>query len=636
MPNGEHRNVPDPERIIQDIDTLVAPRMSGRPDGPVQPPSYVEVDLGEGLYYYRQDWHEGRGNFAQDGTFEEHYADFSDGDLIYDKPGSGRQSFKSDGVQVTSGATTPNTGRTQGGIFGGLGSGIVTLMDIGGGGDGVFKYTDTYDPVFATIPGFARPTGASYLLCSTPVQAHGAAGYAFGWSNATGPATSAHVITDLANPPTSVALPVGQGPVYGLTQTPIDNNALAIYYADATGGYLGRLDMIAVLGTATLENGKRLPSGGYAVGMVNLDGTPDLFYVVPADGQPFFRAQSGSGYGPFTSRNQLLRTDLRCSYGPQLVDLKLPSVVWATGMGNALAYCNGGRHHRWMTHGADIPIPGTDRPPSTAAVNGSIQVHCTGHHRYGEKFFWDEDEIDLAGVVSTKTRRFEYDSRLNRAWPVTPKVDTSNAGIRTTGGADKPVTSLGNLINHRLATNWTWQFQPPTGQFGTDLMHIDGAGSTSGRQFNQASARTTPRLRSRGHPSAVYVGARLTGPTLSQLRRGTTYDVGEALDVASCLIQIAGNVLPETVIFRATDATADEDYRPVYPIPANDNWQPYVQLTYTILHSASGTYSNRYSPVVDHLTLEGYFYDPAPPPPSQNYPNWGRNIQPPSNVMEAL
>src|SRR5205814_7224422 len=89
------QNVPDPERIRPDLDYLLGQRRAGRADGPVQPPGYGEIDLGNSLYYYRWELVDGRGNFLQDGTFEENGNDFSDGDLIWDKAHIGRNSFLS-------------------------------------------------------------------------------------------------------------------------------------------------------------------------------------------------------------------------------------------------------------------------------------------------------------------------------------------------------------------------------------------------------------------------------------------------------------------------------------------------------------------------------------------------------------
>lgn len=621
LPDGSHRNVPDPQRLVQDIGSLMQPRLAGRSDGPLEGHNYVEVDLNGGLYYFRYNVHDGRGIFTQDGSFEENYADFSDGDLIYDKPGAGRASFlPSLGTGMPS-PIAPFSGRLQGGQF--LGSGIVTTMD-GNANDRFYKYADAHDPVFSLVTGFTRPAGSTYILSSAPVQINGAPDYAIGWGGSA--VNSLQIISNLNNPPTSSTIPVGSGPVWGLTQTPIDDNALVIYYQDATGGVLYRIGMIPALGATAIEVCKRIPAGGYSVGMVNLDGTADLFFVVPRNGNPFY------GGFQWSEQWQLLRTDQRCSYGPEAVDLKLPNVVHATGMGNAMAYCDGSRHHRWMTHASDIPIPGSDRPP---ALTGSIRVYCGGHHRYGEKFFWWEEEVDQSNVYPTQIRGFEYDSRLNRAWPITPRINGQATGHVIMGGPDMPVSPLGNLIL-LTTTGWRWQFQPATGTMGIELMHVDDAGATSGREFNDTSYRTTPRLRSRNHPNARFVGARLTGPTLSQLRRGTTYKASEALTPSQCRVEVSCNLFPELIRWTATEAEASEDYRPVYPLPASDDWKPYVQLTYWVYRGLSGTYAARYTPVVDHLTVEGYFYDPAPPPPSNNHENWGRNIEPPGNMTESL
>src|SRR5205814_2019951 len=137
---------------------------------------------------------------------------------------------------------------------------------------------------------------------------------------------------------------------------------------------------------------------------------------------------------------KLVRTDLRASYGPQEVKIQLPWVRWATGGANSIFYCAGGREHRLMTRGADIPVPGTDRPPAAA---GNLQYICAGHHRLGDKFFRMEITVDKAGVLLSSMQRFEYDPALGREWPVSSAIAmtaTTAPAIGLNGGPDLPIS----------------------------------------------------------------------------------------------------------------------------------------------------------------------------------------------------
>jgi hypothetical protein len=630
LPDGSHRNVPAPQHIAPDLEAMLGARRVGRADGEVEMPDYVEIDLGGGLFFYRYDLRDGRGNFVQDGSFEVNGNDFSDGDLIWDKSLMGRNSYLA-GSSASVLMTNPLGARLSGDEF----LGVPLMM----GAHNVLYRDDGTEvlgvPVITAVAGFSGivPAGASFALCCKTVPVNGAPTFWIGWNAATGNALQ--VLTTLGNPPINTTVPVGPYPISGLCPTPIDSDACVIYGDDAIGGLIRRIACIPALGTVLPEDSLRLPPYGYTVGLVALEGSADVFHVVPNDASSVL----GLGTGPWTYgwKGKLLRHDLRASYGPQEVRVQLPFIRWATGGANTIFYCAGGREHRLLARGSDIPVPGSDRPP---AVAGNIKIECVGHSRLGDKWWWTENEVDQAGLVNTKMRRFEYDAALNRAWPVTPKIDMGGTGIRSMGGHDMPYSRPnGNLVEYSTA-GWRYQHQPHTGILGNSQIHVDGAGAASGRYFTASSSRTTPKLRPRGHHNPMMVMARVTGPTLSWLRRGTASPltpagIAEGLTASECKIEISGNGLPETIVFKADEVAFTEDYRPVYTMPATDDWQPFLQLTFTAYRGTSGANAAHYTPVVDRITVEGYFYDRPVPVASSQYSRWGANTEAPSDTLTA-
>lgn len=614
LPDGSHRSVPAPENLRQDLDYMLGQRRAGRVDGRVEPPRYIEIDLGEGLTYYRWELVDGRGNIIQDGTFEENGNDFSDGDLIWDKAHLGRNSYS------TSRVTSPlMTGAYGGRLSGDEFLGVPLMI---GADDVLYRDDGALIPSISAVAGFSPPAGASYAMCCLTVQIGGAPWFAIGWNSAT--VNALQILSNLNNPPTSSTIPVGGFEVSGLCQTPIDGDALQIYTCDATGGLIKRIGMVPAAGTVLPEDAVRLPRGGYTVGMVALDGSPDVFYAVPADGQ-WLVASAAGGPWTFPNKLKLVRTDLRASFGPQLVKIQLPWVRWATAGANSIFYCAGGREHRFMTRGSDIPVPGTDRAPETS---GNIKIECVGHHVYGDKFFWTEQYVDQSSVLNTTQRRFEYDAALNRAWPVMPKEDTGGTGIRGMGGARLPISLTSSTLLEYSVGGWPYQFQPPTGDLATQYMHVDGAGSSSGRMFAHSSTRTTPRLRPAGHHNPFMTMARLTGPTASSLRRGaasqlTAAGIAEGTNPAQVKLQVTGSGLQETVEWTGADAQYTEDHRLVYVNPVKDDWVPFVQLTLASIRGIAGANATQYSPVVDRFTVEGYIYDRPMPAVGADHEKWG-------------
>lgn len=627
LPDGSHRNVPGPQDISPDIENLVAPRELGRLDHSFRRNQYQEVSLGGGLFFFRIDTGEGRGEFKQRGTLEDNLADFASSDIVYDDFEIARHSFLLNKQGTSPLGSAMLGGRTYGAQFGTA----YAVMFPDTVATQLYLASSASPPVMSLQAGFTKPAGATFALCMEDVQVNGAPALMIGWD--AGATYSLQVITSLG-PFTTSLVPVGPFATYGLCQTPVDGNAIQVYTLDASGGIIARFNTNVALGSMTLEYGQRIPQGGYTVGMVNLDGNPDVFYVAPKNGE--IAARGSTAF--YTFRGALYRASLRADYVAE-VTTQLPYVLWATRGANGIFYCDGfGTHHRWMVKGADIPVEtGADRPSIVTGANW--ERYCTGHHRVGDRFFWTEAVVDKNAVQATRVERYEYDTKTRRMWPAMqqdflPGLET---GLRLLGGPDCPVHPLSGFLLDYVdavaggADQWWAQYQPPSGEMGYTKRHRDGFGAANGEQFTVAASRYSPKLRSRGHPGARIAIAEVIGPPLPDVRTGT--DAGETgSDDGQCYTQIVfDDGTGMTVLSRETG-----DQRPRREFPVNDSWRPEIGWHIVSQRAAVGSNSSRYTPNPAIWTISGYIYDPSAPPVSPNYRQWGRNLSPPPNMTESL
>jgi hypothetical protein len=630
-PDGSHRFVMDEQATSSfDIESLVQARQRPSVGQPIRPaewniqplPGYPGVS-----YFQLVLGGEGRGVYRQRGTFDQALTDFSEQTLVYDDYEIARLPFL---YQHNAGApidpTSPLSGRLCGALFQGR-----FLMVAGETAATYHLFEDftngPYDASIGSLSGasFVTPVGASIVYCMRPVQIQSAPALAIGWNFGT--VSSLQLVTNL-DPFTFTHALTSQSETVGICQTPVDNDSIQVYTANANGGLVKMFNTNVAPGSATYRDGVPLPRGGYTVGLVNLDGNPEVFYAAPTNGRfAHTDALTGTSWQQPPQRLKLLRVDLR-ALTVYPVATALSYILYATAGDNEdgtgahdIFYCNG-VDHQYMTHGADVPIlPSADRPP----LPPNSKRFCGGHWFKEGRFYWEEQVYDANNVTFTTVQRFEFDPALGRygVRPVSRPYSTGRTGLQSMGGPNQPWSTRNNCLHSRTTTEWLAQYQPPRSETGYSKRHQDGAFILTGPAYEASGYRRWPALRPPSRPGAVMALARVTGPLPANLRTGSGLDASGNwhntwVDVSEA------HTLPVATFYGddGVDELGMSRWRPAVDYPDNDAWCDELDITLTAYRDNVSGNAQRYTPNPGPIVVEGYLREMGAPPPSRHILDW--------------
>jgi len=625
-PDGSHRFVMDQAQTSSfDIESLVQARQRPSVGQPLRPPEWnVQPVPGfPGVSYFQLVLGgEGRGVYRQRGSFDQALTDYAEQTLVYDDYEIGRLPFLVTG--------DPRVNFDGGGrLCGALFSGHAYINSLQNGAPGLFEDVSAtpYDGLVQSVGGFTPQAGAVLPLCMRAVQVNAAPALLIGY-------LAANVYTLAVHQPfaTSAPAPVlaNQHATWGVCQTPVDGDSLQVYMVDtATGKTLIKMITTLTGFGATPRDCVELPGGGYTVGLINLDGNPEVFYVTSANGENLIGPATGIGFNVPTFRGKLMRVDLRAlTIYP--VATSLSFVLYATAGDNNdntgahdLFYCNG-VDHQYLTHGADIPIlPAADRPQLPA----NYKRMCGGHWYKDGRFYWDENRYDSSFVGGTFVQRYEFDPAMGRygVRPVSAELDFSpQSGITSIGGPNLPWTPAnGNLING-TRSEWYYQYQPPRSETGYSKRHVDGSNIDIGPAYHPVGYRRWPKLRPPGRPGAVMAISRVTGPPPASIRTGSGADASG--DYHNTFVVFNEAHTEPSAIFYGDDGVDPDGstrWRPAVDFPDNDAWCDELDITVTAYRdNVSGTHMQRYTPNAGPIVVEGYLREMGAPPPSRLILNW--------------
>jgi len=626
-PDGSHRFVQDPGMTSSfDIESLVQARARPsvgqqlRPgEWNVQPvPGYAGVS-----YFQLVLGGEGRGGYRQAGTFDQALTDFSEQDLCYDDYEIARLPFI---IQGTSRVNSDLGGRMCGAHF--LNRSLIMSAQAAP----IQLWEDNgafYEANFTTVAGFTTPAGALLPTCMRQGNYNGAPALFIGYLAAN--ISTLQMVTALS-PFASVPVLNNQRATWGVVQTPVDGDSIQIYLTDDADQQTRVKTVNTNFGTGapTFRNGVNLPYGGYTVGLVNLDGNPEVFYVGSANGYTLLNSASGNGYDLPLFRGKLLRVDLRAlTVFP--VATALSFVLYVTAGDNNdgtgahdLFYCNG-TDHQYMTHGADIPVlPSADRPQLPA----NYKRWCGGHWYKDGRFYWEENIYDATFASGTFVRRYEFDPAMGRygVRPVTRVMDFSpQKGITGIGGPNLPWSVTNNQMISGSRSEWVAQYVPHRSETGYSKRYVDGANAFSGPRYEASGYRRWPRLRPPGKPGAVMALARVTGPPPANLRTGSATQPG--MDFHNTRVEVSeAHTLPVATFYGddGVDELGMSRWRPAVDFPDNDSWTDELDITITAYRDTGGGIFGYFcTPNPGPIVVEGYMREMGAPPPSRNILNWG-------------
>lgn len=625
-PDGSHRFVMDEAQsgASFDVESLVQARQRPSIGQPLRPPEWNIQPLPgyPGVSYWQLVLGgEGRGVYRQRGTFDQGLSDFGEQTLVYDDYEIARLPFQFNLVSA------PDPGGALGGrLYGSLFQGTYLIA----ASDGTQLFLDAGTGYYSNIAnqaGFVPVAGSALIHCMRGGQLNGAPALYIGYN--AGATYSLQCVTNLS-PWTASLVPIGPYATYGLCQTPVDGDSLQVYTVDASGGIIKVINTNTTLGAAVVRDGVRLPAAGYAVGLVNLDGNPECFYVVPTNGYAFY----DTGTGPWTPtafRGKLMRVDLR-ALTVYPVATALDFVLYATAGDNEdgsgahdIFYCNG-KDHQYLAHGIDMPVlPAADRPPLTYPNYKRI---CRGHWYKHGRYYWEENLYDTVVATNpTLVQRFEYDPALGRAGvrPVSVvRTLSGNSGVQSMGSPNQPWSPLNNNLIGRTATDWLTQYQPSRSETGYGKRHVEGSLITDSPTYEASGYRRWPRLRPPGRPGALMAISRITGPPPANLRTGSGADASG--DFHNTRVEVfETHTLPAAIFYGddGVDADGTTRWRPAVDYPDNDAWTDELDLYVTAYRDDVAGMALHYTPNPGPVVVEGYLREIGAPPPSRNILNWG-------------
>ena len=468
--------VPPTTGFIPDLASLANPSLpapSVRGIGPhrVRGPVPISKDH-PNLYLCRVEWYDARGGPRQIGYPNEHAA-VASGTLVGDDQGILRLPF------LTTAATSPDPAASGyrisstnalGVMVAGFASDIASPL--------LFRETSATDPTIIAVTGYVA-TGANMgILHLGQIHVNGTPYLGIGLSgNAAN--NTLQVISDYANPPTSSSAPVGIQPTYWFYQTPIDGDAIIAQVGSTLVSF--RTD-VAAGSTVIVTRRTGLITGGYGVGLVNIDGVPGVAWVAPTRATTLiYNAQAAT-------QGRVLMADLR-GFNIREVKFPLKWVTFATEFYGGIFACDQEHHYYWPA-GAARPIP-VDSASDYAANSNKVRK-CRGHWRKGGKMRFEINEtITASGTGATTRYRMEYDPTLNTVKQISASTTLSTTGELSIGGPLLPSSEQNDFEHVYADGSWYRQYSPPDNVLGYASRKTSGAAATTGQAYEASGSLTT-------------------------------------------------------------------------------------------------------------------------------------------------
>lgn len=388
----------------------------------------------------------------------------------------------------------------------------------------LYRETSGTSPVPIAVAGYAPPAGNSGINAIRSIMVNGVNYLAICFQAAG--ANSIQILSDLANPPTSSAIPVGAVPTYDLIQTAIDGNALLVYTTDALGnGCIKAIRTDVGAGTVVLSAARcQLTPGGYAVGLSEAeDSLPMPYWVEPQDGN--FMAFNLTGAG-ITNRGRLIKTDAR-GYLPVTVDVPLRWVTYATKWRGGIVVCDT-QTHWYLNKNQVYGHGGKWRRMSVfddLPANSDKQYVCCGHHEKDGRFLVETNEtITTGGTGNTQRYSIEFDYDTWEATRIEAKITVAATGIQSKGGASLPWSPFTSVKYARIATgtNYVWQRIGPLGENLFNMRKTAGAQAGTGVEYAGEESLTLPAMDIDGLEGLAKAVTCVEGPTAAAVAYGGT------------------------------------------------------------------------------------------------------------------
>lgn len=576
LPGGSQRFTPPAVNTIPDILGLTRPPVMASSVRPVGPARYTVTPLGKefaGAYYWRVELYDARGGLRQEGRFDEDHARASITDLVCDDQGILRLPF--DTVTVTTTPTPTSPFRATRANF--LGREIFGMGD--GGTQKLYAETSPIVSTPGDIAGYVTASGTHYSMEAITVNA---VPYL-----AIGGSTAFEVLSSLS-PVVQTTLGGANSPVWGIVQTPIDNDSI-LFMAGTPAASIYAFATNVGIGAVALETRQTgFPAGGYCAGLVSLGGgATQVLWVVPRNGNFMVFGNSPTD-ATRDYEGKAVLTDMR-GWSPNELKFPLKFVAFATVVAGSQVFACDLESHYFHTGRSVIAV---DKASDWPANSDKRRV-CRGHHVKGDKVIWEVNEIANSGVTAN-TRRWwmEYDINLNTSRQISAAETLGAAGLQSVGGPNLPFSLTNDTTTIYAKTgSWKQQYVPPSNMLGYAARKTAGATAGTGHLYAASATMTWGPQEIPGLEGAQKIVARITGPAQESLLAG---------GAGTRLVVTAGG---KTATF---DTQVPSQTHPYTDFENNGNWFQRLTVSLAASRSTTATDAQRLTGNYYPLVIEGF------------------------------
>ena len=378
---------------------------------------------------------------------------------------------------------------------------------------------------------------------------------------------------------------------YGIIQTFINNNQLLIY----SGGSIRYLDSSVAVTTQPTVGISNVPSGGYALGIAQLSGTPArAYWVWPRVNNTLPLLLGSESPGRLISTN-LEGTDF------QEIPLGLANVYWACLVGGSAVVAS--------DRSRIVYYDGRSRPRdinwiSNREANGNFVYECRGLGQNGQEIIIDVNRYASPnGGNQAVTRWLEaYNLETNAVHQISKAQTIAaaaalNTSKRSVAMARIPIseqTGFSQILRNESGTSttsWDRMFIPVYGYNPFNLYRqTDSANANTGNEYEATGTYTTPEFELpglEGWPKMV-----------SRIVMMGNVDTGGTASTAATQTVTAGNLT-------ATFSTGLSGRAQLQELVDAGDVIYKLQLSTTLARTTANT---RYTPQGFPIMIEGYAF----------------------------